>query len=334
MTKMDYDKNRTDDIELLFKAIYYAELVEKTDTQVKALRKRLSKEFKQFPVEFDKEKRAFRYAAPYKYHENGKVTISVSDNNHYILLDTWEPANRPVPKDKPKRKVQPNYNALLHVSPIWYLQVMNYKGRKTTRHRSGGYYNNPVSTYLHEFKQNLILRQLPDNEKTQFLTARRDFDMSRELSSALRTFEIHLYAFYRLEREIENGAFFFLNDAEIELLAKAIELDNPGARFDSRYRTSTHTNTALQQIMQSRPDERVSINVNAHVKQTRDITLSQRGHEFTHEILDHETIWRNLHAHYTELNDNQLDTLRGFDMLDDELLEQIKRIQKENEVLA
>lgn len=332
-TKPQYEKKRTDNIELLFCSLFYLQRLDDCATEAASIKTKLMAEFDQFPVEFNKEKQASRYSSPYRYHESGTVTQNGTEDDNIVLLDPWAPENRPQ-KKKTETKKLPNYNALLEINPIWFLQVMNHKGRRTSMHRKPNKYL--ISTYLTDYRQTSILNQLPEDERKHMLTGRRQSEMDSACKKILRNFNIDQYTFRQFYESTEPIPFFFLNEKEIELLAKAIELDNPGGRLRTTYYTRhNEVRSAIESIMTNIPDDRMVIDTDVLDTELIEITVEEsvdaqsglRFNAYNMTITQHRSIWEQLHAQYMKLDEKHLNALRGFDMVDDDLLKHLKDTQ-------
>lgn len=329
---IDYDAERTDDIELLFHASSYLQLIPGCESQTEQIKHKLMSAFHEFPVQFDKTKKAYRESQPFIYHESGVVTASHLDNDQCLVLDPWEPQNRPAYH---KRKVatnrsKPSHVPILNINPIWYLQLMQYENRKGTRHvKTWGAQITPYMNYYNEAK---IIQTLPVDEQeimAPFDIRNRNQNIFR---SSLGLFQLRTYTIqypYPQGKPWDELPFFFLTEEELELLSVASAKDavalkkhkaEHGNIRSLEHVRIRHTQETLKQIIEHPPAERITIDLKEILTHTTE-SMPRDGQEpYEFEVIDHIPSWEKLHSRFLDLTETHLNILRELNLLDDQLL--------------
>lgn len=337
--KPTYDETRTDNIEVLFNSLFYLQLLDGCEKEINKLKKQLAAEFNQFPVEFDKQRNAYRHSYPYRYNENGIVTMFGSDytTTEKVVLDAWTPENRPETKEKKKANRKPNYSPMLYNGhPIWFLQIILHEGRKTTAHRNHlkrEFANYSMEQYGNTYKKMRILDTLSADERAPFESRDIDVEYAMACRHTLQTIGAVFRNNPRIKRILNQPEspdyipFFFLNESEIEKLTEAIQFDNKAKKI-RRYYHNNKMVDVMNEIIHAAPADRVYLDIEYVFDMTKTVATidpNQRYkgvHEF--EILDHKNIWEKLHEQFIGLDDNHLHLLREFNLLNDELFQEIK----------
>lgn len=316
-----YDRNRTDNIEPLYKALFYLQLTNQPEKTTKPIKKELMREFDAFPVRFDKHKLASRVSHPYTYHESGVVTFTLAEPGEQILLDPWVPENRPVPKTKTKKAT--NYNALFDVNPIWYVQLMQFEQRKPVKRKSimRGY----RTGYKQKYKEYQIISELKDDmdSQTENMMDLHDEDAGSYCRTTLMDFAIYPWPFEKyndfcFEHREQEPPFFFLNQNEMEQLAIAFAKDNATGPLNQTHK-HPFVIEAIREIIEDKPNNRTYLNVGSLTANTRYVGINH-GLYFTESIYDHTVIWEKLHEQFTQLSDEQLASLDALHLVDFDLL--------------
>lgn len=329
---LNYQPKRTDDIELLFQAASYLQLIPGCESQTEQIKHKLMFAFHEFPVLFDNTKKAYRESTPFRYHESGVVTASHLDDNQCLVLDTWEPENRPVYH---KRKTtatspKPSHVPILNINPIWYLQLMHYENRKTTRHRKS--WGHQITPYVNYYREAKIVQTLPADEQAAvapFAIRDRNQNVFRSTLDLLHLRTYTMQFSYQQRNTWNKRLFFFLTDKELKQLSVASANDAIAVKKSKNKELSVrdrarvrihHTRDAIEQIINNPTAERLTLNLKDIVAHTTE-SIPRDGQEpYECEIIDHIRSWENLHTHYLNLTDVHLGILRELNLLDDKLL--------------
>lgn len=331
-----YDENRTDNIELLFHAITCLQLIPGCESQTQEIKNKLTQAFDEFPVQFDKTKKAYRESAPFIYRESGVVTASNLKDDPHVVLDAWEPQNRPAyHKRKPStNRSKPSHIPILNINPIWYLQLMQYENRKATRHvKEWASQITPYVTYYHEAK---IIQTLPVEEQeimAPFDIRNRNQNVFR-LSLGLFQLRTHTIKYpYPKGKAWNELQFFFLTDDELEQLSTASAKDAIACKkYKNEYGSNRnlahirirYTKEILEEIIEHPRAERITIDLEKILTHTKESMPREGQTPYQFEIIDHMTSWEELHRRFLDLSESHLNILRELNLLDDQLLATLK----------
>lgn len=304
-TSLDFDEYATNNVEPMFKALYYLQRTPGCDEEAAALSLKLSEEFKKFPEKADSKGRSCIIVGGFKYYDSGRTILTSADYYH-VMLPSWEPASQTgAEAQKPAKKKNPSYAYMKKINPIWYAQLMRYKKRNFS-------VTSDEKIRYEELleKKRIYDEELSDEEKEMIRDDKIIWRLEDHASAIHKLFELNHWAmnlYYNSRRTWDEEtrqyvyddevtvptSFFFLTDTECEALCRAIEADGIGQRSYSHGSYTEHLSAVLKDILKKPSKDRKWI-----IRPSEESMMFQEskgtnswGHTVTVDRVKHEFVY-------------------------------------------